>query len=146
MSETFRTTISLNKRIKELKEEYNINLSKEIRQYLTDKYMSIEMLETKRDELESRKRAKKREKHRLEMEIDDIENRLSRINNKIMQNQTVARIKQNDYVRKKVDGAIARIKDASNKETAVKKNASVLSEEFEGFSKEEFEEVFNFFI
>ena len=146
MSKKYRTTVNLDKEIQTIRKEYNINISQEINQYLKDKYMSIERLEDRRDQLEAQKRMKKKEKHRLEMDIDDIENRLYRINNKIMQNETVQRIKKNEYMKKKVDGAVSRVKEAENTEKAVMKNAEVIAENFEDFSQEEIAEVLQFFI
>ena len=146
MSKKYRTTVNLDKEIQTIRKEYNINISQEINQYLKDKYMSIERLEDRRDQLEAQKRMKKKEKHRLEMDIDDIENRLYRINNKIMQNETVQRIKQNEYMKKKVDGAVSRVKEAENTEKAVMKNAEVIAENFEDFSQEDIAEVLQFFI
>lgn len=136
MSQRHRTTISYDEETREIIENFDVEVSKELRQYLKDKYHSVDTLEQKREELESRKDRLLEQKQEIERQMQDIEKRLHRINNAITKNDVLRQIRANKEYKKKVNQKVSMIKEAradgdssEQIQTYIETHAEILVEE-----------------
>lgn len=112
MSHGHRSTISYDEETRQIIENFDVEVSRELRQYLKDKYHSVDTLEQKREELESRKDRLLEQKQEVEREMQDVEKRLHRINNAITKNDVLRQIRANKEYKKKVNRKVSMVKEA----------------------------------
>ena len=97
-----RTTIKLDCVSERLVENENINLSKEVREYIKDKYGKVESLEKRRDVLEAKKRKMVEKKAMINKRKNEIEDKLRRINEAITTNKVYRKLESNKEIKQKV--------------------------------------------
>jgi hypothetical protein len=112
MSQSHRTTISLDDETQQIIENFDVEVSKELRQHLKDKYHSVDTLERKRDELERKKDRLLEQKQKIEREMQEVHKRLHRINNAITKNDVLRQIRANKEYKKKVNQKVSIIQEA----------------------------------
>jgi len=114
MNSQNRTTITLDDETNQIRKEHNINLSAEVREYLKQKYGSVQLLEEKREELEAEKRRELERKQEAERRINEIEDRLSRINNLMTRNDIIEKIKDRPEWQARVQSSVTILRQAKS--------------------------------
>lgn len=114
MNSQNRTTITLDDETDQIRQEHDINLSAEVREYLKQKYGSVKLLEEKREELEAEKRRELERKQEAERRINEIEDRLSRINNLMTRNDIIQKIKDRPEWQARVQSSVTILRQAKS--------------------------------
>lgn len=109
-----RTTITLDDETSQIRREHELNLSAEVREYLKQKYGSVALLEEKREELEAKKRKELERKQQAERNINDIDDRLSRINNLMTRNDIIEKIKDRPEWQARVQSSVTILRQAKS--------------------------------
>lgn len=131
-----RKTIVIDEETKRLLDEYDVNASEEFRKSIKNKFNMIDMLKAKRDRLEARKKEIVEKLSELQLEKNDIEDELRRLDSLITQNKVFERIESNEDYRVKVQEKASYVFEARKQgdskeeiECAIEKNAELLVEE-----------------
>ena len=129
-----RKTIVIDEETEKLLDMYDVNASEAFRKSIKNKYNMVDMLKAKRDRLEARKKEIVERLSELQIEKNDIEDELRRLDSLITENKVFERIDANEEYRVKVQEKASLIFEArrSNEyckdevERAIRKNAELL--------------------
>ena len=142
-----RTTIYLDEEKYNFVKAQDINLSKKVNEMIKNDFSSVEQLEKKKKEIESKVDRKITKKQSLEREIHELKRKKERLRDLLIKNDVMRQIRSNDRWKSKFSGAVTRVQRADDEEVAVKKNVDILVEKNDfPFSRSKLEKALRSFV
>ena len=142
-----RTTIYLDEEKYNFIKAQDINLTKKVNEMIENEFSSVEQLEKKKNEIESKVDRKITKKQTLEREIHELKRKKERLRDLLIKNDVMRQIRSNDRWKSKFSGAVTRVQRADDEEVAVEKNVDILVEKNDfPFSRSKLEKALRSFV
>jgi len=131
-----RKQITIDQETKNIIDTHGINASKEFRNFIKDKFGSIEVLEKKLEQKKSEREHFFEKKQEFERKLHEINKEIEDLEHILVKSDVMQHIKQDKIYRSKVNDKVRIIKQAMDEgdsdeeiQAAIEKNAKILSDE-----------------
>jgi len=111
-----RKQITLDGETEDIADTHVQNLSAYIREKLREDFRAISTMQEKLEELESKKKQKRKQIHELEEDIDELDTQINRIDRAIAKNEAVQKIRSDPELERFMESAVADIREVKGKE------------------------------
>lgn len=109
-----KTTVDVYPETDQILETHNINMTQEFNQFLQKKYGSVDMLDSKEEELRAEKRKQLEIKQEAERRKNEIEDQLDRIERLRTRHDIIDQLKSSPQKKKKVQESVMILRSAKN--------------------------------
>ena len=109
-----KTTVDVYPETDQLLKNYNINMTREFNEFLQEKYGSVDMLESKEEELRSEKRKQLGIKQEAERRMNEIDDQLDRIERLRTRHDIIEQIKNKPEKKKIIQERVMTLRRAKS--------------------------------
>ena len=109
-----KTTVDVYPETDQLLKNYNINMTREFNEFLQEKYGSVDMLESKEEELRSEKRKRLGIKQEAERRMNEIDDQLDRIERLRTRHDIIEQIKNKPEKKKIIQERVMTLRRAKS--------------------------------